>query len=527
MRRARVVLVGAVLVVVLTYGGLTVAELAGAPASAKDCAVHALPTPVAPDLARPAAEYPGELAQRGGTLNDASCLNRTPVYGVVRPRSAAEVREALAFARAEGLSVSVAGTRHSMGGQAFFPRALVLDMRGLDRVRVDTAARTATVQAGATWHEVLEAVHPHGLSVATMPSIDVLSVGGTLSVDAHGLDFRAGSLSATVRSLEVMLADGTVHTLDRTHEPELFRAVLGGYGLFGVVLEAELDLVDSEMYELTQRTVAYDRFPDLFRDELWPDDRYRLMYAHLSTSPDSLLREAVVYTYETTAAGEPVPPLREPESMAFGRFVLNLARTGEVGQRVKWAAQRHLLPRVRSCQRSRNEALRDAEACLDGRNQAMYNSLGLLRNRMDRHTDILQEYFLPHDRLVPFLDDTRAILREHDAVLLNASIRSVPGDDVMLGYAAEERFSLVLYLSQEVTPRANRDMAGLTRALVASALKHGGTFYLPYQQHYTRADLERAYPELDAFFALKRRYDPGLLLMNSLYSRYAAPPDAS
>ncbi len=97
----------------------------------------------------------------------------------------------------------------------------------------------------------------------------------------------------------------------------------------------------------------------------------------------------------------------------------------------------------------------------------------------------------------------------------------------MLGYAAEERFSLVLYLSQEVTPRANRDMAGLTRALVASALEHGGTFYLPYQQHYTRADLERAYPELDAFFALKRRYDPGLLLMNSLYSRYAAPPDAS
>ena len=115
------------------------------------------------------------------------------MYGVVRPRSAADVREALAFARAEGLSVSVAGTRHSMGGQAFFPRALVLDMRGLDRVRVDLAARTATVQAGATWHEVLEAVHPHGLSVATMPSIDVLSVGGTLSVDAHGLDFRAAS----------------------------------------------------------------------------------------------------------------------------------------------------------------------------------------------------------------------------------------------------------------------------------------------------------------------------------------------
>ena len=52
-------------------------------------------------------------------------------------------------------------------------------------------------------------------------------------------------------------------------------------------------------------------------------------------------------------------------------------------------------------------------------------------------------------------------------------------------------------------------------------LDHGGSFYLPYQQHYTRADLERAYPEVDEFFDLKRAHDPHLLFMNSLYARYA------
>jgi FAD/FMN-containing dehydrogenase len=276
------------------------------------------------------------------------------------------------------------------------------------------------------------------------------------------------------------------------------------------------------MYQLTQRTVATDDFPALFAESIAPDEQNRLMYAHLSTSPGSLLEEAIVYTYGRTGSDEgPVPALRDEQGSGVGRLVLNVARHGGLGQRLKWAAQKHVLPRVRPCDEPRNEALRAAEACLVSRNQAMYNGLGLLRNRLTRYTDVLQEYFLPHDRLVPFINEARAHLKEHDAVLMNASIRVVHDDDVMLSYASGERFSLVLYLSQEVTHEGNRDMADLTRELVEAALRHEGTFYLPYQQHYTREDLERAYPRIDEFFALKRRYDPQRLFMNRFYSRYA------
>ncbi|MGH3370753.1 MAG: FAD-binding oxidoreductase, partial [Nocardioidaceae bacterium] len=465
--------------------------------------------------------FPAWTVQEGGSVNDASCLSRTQVYGVVRPRDEQGVRDALRFARAEGLAVAVGGTRHSMGGQASYPNGLVLDMTGMHRVRVDAGTRTVRVEGGATWSRVLEAVHEEGLSVSSMPSIDVLSVGGTLSVNAHGLDFRVGSLAPSVRSLRLMLADGTVHRVDRTHEPELFHAAIGGYGLFGVILEAELDLVDSEMYQLDQQVVATEDFPARFA-ELEAEERYRMMYAHLSTSPRGFMEEAILYTYARTGtAGESVPPLREQADSAGARFVLNLARTGPVGERLKWGAQKHLLPRVRSCSQSRNEALREAEACLVGRNQAMYNSLGLLGNRLDDYTDILHEYFLPRDRLVPFIEDAREVIAEHEAVLLNASIRSVHEGDTALRYAKGDRFSLVLYLSQEVDVAGNADMADLTRTLVALALQHGGTFYLPYQQHYTRAEVVRAYPEIDDFFALKRRYDPDALFRNSLWARYA------
>jgi FAD/FMN-containing dehydrogenase len=151
----------------------------------------------------------------------------------------------------------------------------------------------------------------------------------------------------------------------------------------------------------------------------------------------------------------------------------------------------------------------------------MYNGLSLLQNRLDRYTDVLQEYFLPHDQLVPFLHEARGVLEAHDAQLLNASIRVVHEEEVLLDYARGERFSVVLYLSQRVDDEGNEDMAALNRALIDLALARGGTFYLPYQQHYTREQLERAYPMIEEFFALKRRWDPDLLLMNSFYSRYA------
>lgn len=525
-RRVRLLVVAAVLLAVLTVGGQQLVLWSGPPAAGSECAAHAAPAP-ADELPRrePAATYPEATVQRGGTVDDASCLNRTRVYAVVRPRTPADVREALAFARARDLTVSVAGTRHAMGGQAFVPGALVLDMRGMRDIRVDAIARTVTVGAGATWHDVLEAVHVRDLSVATMPGIDVLSVGGTVSVNAHGLDFRQGSLSSSVRSLRLMTADGVVHRLDRTHEPALFRSVVGGYGLFGVILDVELDLVESEVYRLRSRVVDAHDLPAVFARDVAGDDAVRMTYTHLSTSPSSLLREAIVYTYERVPGREAVPALESRGSDRLGRLTLNLARTGAVGQRAKWRLQRDLLPHVRQCRTSRNEALREAEACMVARNQAMYESLGLLRHRLPQYTDVLQEYFLPPDQIVGFLDAVRGELDARDAVLLNASVRSVHREDVALDYAQGDRFSLVLYLSQRTTAAGDADMRSLTEALVAASLAHGGTFYLPYQQHYTRDQVVQAYPGLDAFFALKREIDPEERFRNSFYDRFAVVQD--
>ena len=478
--------------------------------------------PASPEVVRRIADpIPGHVVQRGGTVNDASCVNEVRVAAVVRPRTTAEVRAAVDHAREHDLKVAVGGTRHSMGGQASYPGGLVLDMRDLDSVVVDADRGTVGVGAGATWKVVLEALHEEGLSVGAMPGIDILSVGGTVSVNAHGADFRTGSLAPTVRSLLLVTADGTAHRVSRSSDPELFRAAIGGYGLFGVIVEIELDTVVDEVYRFEQRLVATTDVARVFEDEVVPDQDVRMMYAHLSTSPGSFLDEAILYTYRRVdGPGVTAPPLRADQDSRVARLVLNLARHGGPGQRVKWAAQRHLLPHLRRCETSRNAALRAAEACMVSRNQGLYNSLGLLDNELTQYTDVLHEYFLPPEELAGFLADARRELRAHDAQLLSASIRSVEKGETLLSYAPEHRLSVVLYLSQEVSSAGHADMADLTHRLVARSLEHGGTFYLPYQQHYSRADLERGYPQVGAFFAFKQERDPGLLFMNSLAARY-------
>ena len=466
--------------------------------------------------------YPRWLTQVRGTVNDTSCLNATPVYGVARPVDVNEVRRALRFARTHDLTVVTSGTRHAMGGQNAAAGALVLDMRDMATVRVQPTRQTATVAAGAIWRDVLEAAHSHGLAVAAMPSIDTLSVGGTVSVNAHGADFRVGSLASTVRSLTLVTADGSVHHLSRTQQPVLFRAVVGGYGLFGVIVDVEIDLVPNQMYELRQSSVATGDLPSHLRRHVFTDPTARLAYAHLSTSPGSLLDEAIVYSHhDLPGYTEPIPPLRSEQNSRFGRLILNLARHGGIAQRAKWALQRDLLPHVRRCHEPRNEALRAAEACLVSRNQAMHNDLGLLRNNMTSYTDVLQEYFLPPEELPTFLDAARSSLRRHDAQLLNASVRVVHDNDVLLDYARGDRLSVVLYLSQQISADANADMAALNRDLLDAALERGGTFYLPYQQHYGHEQVARAYPMLEEFFALKKRYDPEGRFRNSIYDRFA------
>jgi FAD/FMN-containing dehydrogenase len=462
-----------------------------------------------------------EFVRRGGFINDASHLNRTPIYGIVRVKNEDDVRRALAFAKANKLKVTCAGEQHSMGGQSFSRGGVVLDFRDFNHVTIDRSTMRISAQSGARWWQVQKLLNEQGLAVKSMQSINIFSIGGTLSINAHGIDPDPGPVAPTVRAVRVMLSDGSIVRATPTDNAELFRHVLGGYGLFGVILDAELDVVPNEVY--TRKTVMtdYRKFSAEYLESVEGNKEVGLAFGRLSVSPRRYLQEVVFHKYEKVAVPGEMPPLEPMRHDAFDRFVINLSKTGAAGRWVRWNLEKHAEPHLHSC--TRNQAMSGKEVCVVSRNQEMYDDMAYLKNRLN-DTDILQEYFVPYDRMPAFIDALRTTVTQEGANLLNVTIRTVHKDSVTaLPYAKADMFAFVFYFNVGFNKRDNETLRNTTSVLIDAAIRNNGTFYLPYQLYYSGEQLRAAYPEIDDFFETKRKFDPDGLFTNKFYEKYAKP----
>jgi FAD/FMN-containing dehydrogenase len=463
-----------------------------------------------------------ELAfeDRGGYINDASCLNKTPIYGKVKVRNVDEISSALKFARDNHLTISVAGQRHSMGGQTFTPNGLVLDMRDFNQLRLDKSSNTLNAQTGATWQQIQYFLDPQAMAVEAMQSINIFTVGGSMSVNAHGIAHRPGPMASTVRSFRIMLGNGEIKNASPEENPELFRLALGGYGLFGVLLDVDLRVVKNEAYERSTKYMGYKDVTEFYNREIANNDDVGLFYGRLSVSPASYLKEAAVHVYKKTEFTDPLPPLQEPKHDWVSRLVINFSKTGSFGRRIRWALEKHAEAGLHQCI-SRNQAMNADNSCLVTRNQEMDDSMKYLKNRL-RDTDILQEYFVPPEKMSEFIDGLRGVVRRNGANLLNVTLRIVHKDTVTaLPYAKKDMFAFVLYFNQKLNENDAAILQRTTTDLIDLTIGLKGTYYLPYQLYYSRQQLNAAYPEIDSFFAAKKKYDPLNVFGSKFYSKYA------
>ena len=459
-----------------------------------------------------------KFIQIGGAINDVSCLNPTPIYGIVRIENIDDIRNAIFYAKKNNLKISIAGARHSMGGQTFSKNVLVLDMLDYKKMKLDQNQKIMTVESGALWHELQYSLHPYNLAIKAMQSSSIFTVGGSISVNAHGMDFRVGSIASTIKSLRIMDSEGIVKTITKESDSQLFNAVVGGYGLFGVIVDADIELTDNVMCAGYREIMDYKDLPDFFLKQIKPNTNYELFYAHLSTEPRSFLKQAVVYTFKKIDYSGQMPPLKEVEKINIRRFIFNISKPSYFGKKFKWFAEKYLdkETELKTC----SITATGSNSCLLSRNAIMHDAVEYLRNKLRNKVDILQEYFIPIKNFVPFIDAIHSILRASGIVTLNVSVRVVHKESIMLNYAPETMFAIVLYLNQSTTPRGIERMKILTQQLINTALAYHGTFFLPYQLYYTKEQLIQAYPNIDEFFKLKQKYDPDEIFTNMFYEKY-------
>jgi FAD/FMN-containing dehydrogenase len=191
-------------------------------------------------IAEFSAALRGRVVRPGDADYDASrrvynaMIDRRPGL-IVYCRDVADVMHCVDFARSESLLLAVRGGGHNGGGLGICDGGLVLDLSGLKGIRVDPAARTVRVEGGCTWGDVDHATHAVGMAT---PSgiIGTTGVGGlTLGGGLGHLTRKHGLTIDNLLEADVVLADGRMVTASAEQNPDLFWALRGGGGNFGVV----------------------------------------------------------------------------------------------------------------------------------------------------------------------------------------------------------------------------------------------------------------------------------------------------
>jgi FAD/FMN-containing dehydrogenase len=178
---------------------------------------------------------------------------------IVGCHNTADIADAVRFARDIGLEISVRGGGHNVAGLAVTDGGLMIDLQPMKGVLVDPASAHATAQGGVTWTEYNRATHAYGLAstggVVSTTGIAGLTLGGGLG----WLMGRYGMAVDNLLAVELVTADGEIRTVSEDEEPDLFWAVRGGGGNFGVASSFRYALHPVSM--VTGGLVAFD-LPD-------------------------------------------------------------------------------------------------------------------------------------------------------------------------------------------------------------------------------------------------------------------------
>jgi FAD/FMN-containing dehydrogenase len=461
----------------------------------------------------PGPRFPDpQAAGLPGVLDDASQLSPTPVAAHVTigedPRAGAveRIRAALAEARAARRPFIASAARHSMGGQSLARDGTVatLDQRWLE---ADAARKVYRVAAGTRWSTVIAKLDAIGFSPAVMQSNNDFGVASTFSVNAHGWPVTFSGGGTTARAMTMVLADGTAVSCSRTENADLFRHAMGGYGLFGVITELELDMVPNARLAPTFEEMSGSEIGARFAQQLASDPAIQMAYGRMDVAIDRFFERALLITYRPTPDQSNLPAVSGSGFISHAaRYMFRAQVESDRAKHFRWWVETDLGPRLEG-KATRNRLMNEPVITLDDRDPF--------------RTDILHEYFVAPARFAEFVKACQAVIPASYQQLLNITLRFVNTDrDSVLAYASEPRIAAVLLFSQEKTARGEADMARMTQALIDRVLEIGGTYYLPYRPHATLAQLSRGYPHAAAFAARKRAADPDLLFRNQLWDGY-------
>ncbi len=467
-----------------------------------------------------APQIAGGISDGAIAVNDIhSKLNPTMVRAIARPESVEGVEGLVRDAMRHGRSLSIAAGRHAMGGQQFAAGSTLIDMNGLARVtEFDRVNGEIEVEAGIQWPELYQYLldnqqgDPRAWAfVQKQTGADKLSIGGALAANAHGRGLKYPPFVSNVAAFTLVGPDGTSRRCSRTQNPDLFRAVIGGYGLFGVVTSVRLRLTRRHKVQRIVEVIDVAALPAMFERRMAEGFLYGDFQFATDLDGDAL-RKGVFSCYRPVEDSTPMPTSRAALSQENWAQLLYLAH----------------VDRARAFQEYAGYYLKTSGQYYWSDEHQMstyvpdYHQVQAARLGEYAHgTEMITEIYVPRDALVRFLADARSDLERSKGELIYGTVRLIERDtETMLPWAKQPYACTIFNL--HVAPGA----AGIEKAredflrLIDRGLSYGGSYFLTYHRWAKREQVLAAYPEIVEFLRFKRRMDPDERFQSDWYRHY-------
>ncbi|MEM7028654.1 MAG: FAD-binding oxidoreductase [Chloroflexota bacterium] len=451
-----------------------------------------------------------------------SKCNETKVAQVVRVKTVQDVVRTIQVAKSTRQSVSIAGGRHAMGGQQFGTDTILLDMRQLNRITAfDKQCGQITVEAGIEWPALIngyltmqtESDQQWGIA-QKQTGADRLSIGGAIAANIHGRGLQMRPFIQDIVSLTLVDAEGNVVCCSRTENRELFRLVLGGYGLFGVVVSATIQLMPRQKVrrDVTMQTI--DQVLTCFDDRIADGYLYGDFQFGTDAQADTFLNDGVMSCYRPVSKDMPI--LDSQQELSETDWA-NLLYLGHVDKSAAFAYYTS-----HYCQTSGQIYWSDTQQMsvyLDDYHTQLDQQMGVATPC----SEIITELYVPRHSLVTFMELVRDLCRTRQIDVIYGTVRLIETDNESFLAWAREPYACVIFNLHTAQDTASLAKTGEDfRQLIDAAIAFGGSYYLTYHRFARRDQVLSCYPNMPDLLAEKLLYDPEERFQSNWYRHYKA-----
>lgn len=461
------------------------------------------------------------VANGGMPVNDIqSQLNATSVKRVVEPRSLEKLKKIIVKAKSEGMSMSIAGGRHAMGGQQFGAGTILISMNRLKRVLgFDRERGIIEVEAGIQWPELVDYLlrvqkgeWPQWGIVQKQTGADRLSLGGALSANVHGRGLKFRPIIQDVESFVLVDADGSAKTCSRQENKELFGLAIGGYGLFGAIYSVKLRLMPRTKLERVVEVIDLKEAMRKFDERIEAGFLYGDFQYSTDVNSDDFMRKGVFSFYRPVDDKTPVPNVQKELKAEDWENLYYLGHTDR-----KKAFERYSSYYLTTRGQIYWSDIHQMSVYLDDYHRMLDRRMGAKH----KATEMISELYVPRDKLVSFMEAARVFLKHNHVDVIYGTVRFIKKDrESYLAWAREDFACVIFNLHVVHTPEGIKQASNAFRGLIDIALERRGSYYLTYHRWAKKGQILRAYPRFPEFLRLKKKYDPEERFQSDWYRHY-------